>query len=327
MISCLTNYIGLQDVTTSSDSGRYINELPGLSTTRFDEIRNTEDYDIDTSWANVERRAIRKFEQRLLRWADRYFRRLNLIETHVTGQVEQNITPTTGGSHYVGWLFKEFWSYSKSTLLNINWVQLYAGADVTNGTIYIFNASTGDTIDTILYNATGSQINQIPINKQYPFWKYPNIFVAYDDSEITTKKADELPWNPRYLSSITQGRFAKTSTILADNILQLDSNGQGLVMNYNVQCGLDNYVCQRLANFEEPYMYLLGAEFCNESIYSPRINQWTLLDRDKAIQLRDEFMDSWQEMIEGQLSTMTMDYFQDECFQCERQYNYVANMP
>jgi len=168
MISCFENLIGLLDVTTDPTSGRFVNELQGIDTTQFDLIRDQEQYTIGTAWADIERRTIRKFEQRMLKWANQYFRNVNLISTQVTGQIEQNVTPVTGGNHYVGWLFKEFWSYSKNTLLNINWIQVYAETEVNDGTITIFNASTGTTLDTITYSATAGQINQIAINKQYP---------------------------------------------------------------------------------------------------------------------------------------------------------------
>jgi hypothetical protein len=129
-----------------------------------------------------------------------------------------------------------------------------------------------------------------------------------------------------YGNTINQGKFAKTGSVLAGNIQQLDNNGQGLVLNYNVACGVENYVCQRLANFEEPFMYLLGAEFCLEGMESDRISQYTLLDYPKAERLRNEFMEQYDEMIEGQLSTLVMNQ-DDYCWQCEQTYNYAQQLP
>jgi len=137
-----------------------------------------------------------------------------------------------------------------------------------------------------------------------------------------------LPYGPYYWNSITQGKYAKTDNILANNIQQLDTTGQGMVLNYNVACGLDNWVCQRLQLFEEPYMYLLGVEFCNESMFSNRINQYTLLDRPRAQELRADFQAEYDEMMDNQLATLTIDSsYEDECFVCEQDYNYVPSLP
>jgi hypothetical protein len=322
MISCLTDYIGLRDVTSSPDSGRYVNELPGLSTDMFELSRKSESYDLETSWADVERRAIRKLEADLNRWAVKYFRNYSYIDNEVTGQNDNNTAIATGDT-YAGWLFSGTHQYYKNLKLIIPWVEIHSAGTVTGGTLRIFNGATGEVLDSITYNAVAG-INRITINKEYPTWKYPYIFIAYDESEITTIKATPLPFSGL---DVNEKRVAKATTPTKGNLSSAGSGGQGLVVCFNLNCSLDNFVCQRRKLFEEPYMYLLGSEFAQEVVHSNRISQYTLLSREDAIELREDLRKEYTEMINGVLTSLVVDYSNDYCFKCDREVNYKPLLP
>ena len=44
---------------------------------------------------------------------------------------------------------------------------------------------------------------------------------------------------------------------------------------FNLECSVSNFVCQRIDSFKDAFLYKLGIEFCNERIYSDRINRYT----------------------------------------------------
>jgi hypothetical protein len=322
MISCLTDYIGLEDVTTPK-SGRYINELPGLDTDWFDEIRKSETYDIDQAWGRVQDRAIRKFEQHINKAATKYFRNYSYIDNAVTSQIttDSDISKT---SNYAGWLFDEFSPGGKNLTIVIPWVDIYSSDNAVSA-VYIYNAVTGDLIDTVTHTFTSGIINRVTMRKEYPSWKYPKLFVCYDESVIGSKKTTDT--NFGYSFNLAQKRVPSTSSIVSANLVSTGSSGQGMMMAYSISCSLDNYICQRLNIFEEPFLYLLGAEFVQESLFSKRVNEHTLLDRDEAKILRDELMNEYKEMINGVLTGLRVDYPNDYCFQCEREVNYKVLLP
>jgi len=324
MISCLTGYIGLEGVTTGTPtSGRYVNDLQGLEASQFELIRKEEAYDAETAWDKVEKRAIKKFEAQINKWASRFYSNYSYIDTVVTSQYDEN-TAIASTNNYAGWFFNGFGTYYKNMSLVLQWVELYASNDVTT-TIRIYNASTGDLIDKVDATLSANTINRITLNKDYPLWKYPNLFIAYDESEVQAIKADD---NGIGLGvSVSEQRIAKTTAITESNLTGgVGTTGQGMSLCYNVECSLDNYVCQRISLFEEPYLYLLGVEFCNERIYSDRVSRYTLLDRDQAIELREELNEEFKTSLEAVLRNLRMDQ-NDYCFECDREINYNVLLP
>ena len=89
---------------------------------------------------------------------------------------------------------------------------------------------------------------------------------------------------------------------------------------------VSNFVCQRIDSFKDAFLYKLGIEFCNERIYSDRINRYTLMDRDDAVSLRDEFAAQYDELIEASLKDLKVTE-SDECFQCNKAVNYKTQLP
>lgn len=323
MISCLTNFIGLEGVTTAPTSGRFVNELPGLETSQFDLIRKEETYDAEQAWDKIETRAAKKFQSQLQNWAAKYFSNYSYQSTIVTGQYEKSIDVVQGAT-LAGWFFNGLAGSLQNMSVVIPWVELYAKNNVDTS-IEIYNASTGDLLDTIETTLTANTITRIPINREYPLWKYPNLFIAYDESEVQTINADDLSFSSGL--SIGRKRVSKTASKVESNLVGVGAGGAGLIVCYNLNCSLDNYVCQRTAIFEEPFMYLLGTEFCNERVFSDRVSRYTLLDREQAKELRDFLNDEYTSSLEGVLQNLRFDNWDSFCFACEGLINYKVLLP
>ena len=321
MINCLFDYIGLLDVTTSK-SGTYLNRLQGIDTNQLDLIRNNETYNIEDAWDDIQNRAIEEFEQRISEWATKYYRNRSYVANIVTGQYDTNDSISTS-NNYAGWLFDGTYGYYKNMRLVIQDVHLYSTGTVQSD-ITIFNAVTGDTLETISYTFIEG-INRVPIGKTFAAWEYPKIFIAYNENDVSTIKASDLIYQNTF--STSEGRIGVGSTVLADSINDVGSSGQGLIVSYNIECSIDNWVCQRLDLFRSPFLYLLGYEFCQERLYSDRINRYTLLNRDRAKELGDYFLNRFNTQIKETLSALSIDYGRDYCFACERDVNYKTLLP
>lgn len=320
MISCLTNYIGLQDITDTPTSGRYINEMAGIDTAKFDLVRDSEWYDTEAAWDALERRAIKRFENKISQWANKYFSNHNLIQTYTTGQYDEKSTIGTS-ANYAGILFDNPYVYTQNVSLLVQSVEIYSITSVTT-TIYIFNASTGDTLYSKEVDLVANTVNSIVIGQEYPIWRYPHLFIAYDESEVQTIVSDNT-YMGKYVNTSEQ-RVAKANQVIVGNMNPVN---QGLILKYNLSCTLDNFICNRLSLFEEPYMYLLCGEFCNEAVYSDRISRFTLLDREELKQLRDEYLDEFEKATERALKNVSLAYKDDYCFQCDSAVNHRTLLP
>ena len=315
----------LKDVgTTDPISGRYLNEMPGIDTDQFDLIKPEESYSLEAAWDDIERRAISKFETILNRWGVKYFKNYSYIENIVTGQYSTNDAVPIGSS-LRGYLLKDFTSSQVNQAVNVQFVHLYSTVDI-DSVIYIYNATTGDLLDAITHSFVSGQINKVTINKQYPLWKYPNLFICYNDADIASKKASNLGYDR--LNNLSSGKVSNTASVVTGNISDVGSTGQGLIVSYSINCAWDNFISQRMQIFEEPYMYLLAAEFCYERIFSDRINKYTLLNKPQAEESLAYFQDEGNSMLENTLKGMVVDYgHNDICFQCDRAVTYRHAIP
>lgn len=318
MISCLENYIGLLDVTTPT-SGRYVNELQGIDTTKFGLVRKEEEATVLSAWNKVESRAIRRFEKSLMTWAMKFYKNYSYVNNAVTGHYDNNNQASTN-SNLTGWFFDSS-GYYKNLKLVIPWIDLYSDASVSSS-IYVYNTVTGDLLDTITHSFTVG-INRVVIRKEYPVWKYPKLFICYDESEISTIKTNDMTWGSGI--SVVTKTVPKSISKVSANLTGV--SGQGLVVAFNMECSLDNFICQRISLFEEAYIYALGIEFCQEVLFSERISSYTLLNRDDAVALKDEFVKTYDDIIRGTLVGLKIDYRDDCCFECEREINYKMIHP
>ena len=101
MITCLTDYIGLRNVSDDSEaptSGIYVNDLPGISSQHFSDIVNDELDGISAEWDKIEERSIRAFETDLRSRLKKYFTGYQLISSGITGCFIYSCDPKTACS-------------------------------------------------------------------------------------------------------------------------------------------------------------------------------------------------------------------------------------
>ncbi len=323
MITCLVDYIGLQGISGEPTSGRYINEMPGIDTDRFDLIRDSEWYDTEAAWDALENRTIKKFESKINQWAVKYYSDRSISQTFVTAQYDNKTTIPTS-DNYAGILFNNPYTYVQNVSILIQAVELYADSNVET-TIRIFNASTGDLIFSKQAALTGGTINSVIIGQEFPIWKYPHLFICYDENDVDTIRATKGLVG-EYINT-QQKRISTASDIIVSNMETTGNTGQGLILKYNLACTLDNFICNRLSLFEESYMNLLCAEFCQEVVYSDRVSRFTLLDRDAAIALRDEYLEEFESSLNHALDNVSIARTNDYCFECEKLINHKTLLP
>jgi len=322
VITCFNNLVGIKGVTGYDEpTYDFVNSIAGITTTQLDSIRDlSENYDIDDTWLEIYNRSIKSFYTDVQSKMKRYFKRYQYQDNTITGYYREN-TPLPVDEFLNGYLF-DFVLESKNLAININSIFVNK-TNVGSFNLYVYDATTGILLDTIACGS-GTDFQEIKINKTYSVWKHPRLFIAYDETELETIAAND--YELKYQGTWRKARIAKASSKVYQNITNTNQ-GTGLILNFNVVCSLDNLICSRIAIFQEAFKYKVGVEFCNERIYSDRINPYTLMDRDEAINLRTELIEHYENELTGALDGLQLNERLDPCFECSREINYRTMLP
>jgi hypothetical protein len=318
MIDCLNNYIGVRQLEgyNDPDSGYYINDLQGISTQQLEDISDTEDhYEARLGWDDIYVRASRLLETDIKKALKKFFKRYSYIDNGITGQLTDNTT-LTQGNNYNGVRFNLGYQ-SKHLVLNISTFDIYLNSAATLD-IFIYDLNTGKKLDEIAYSGVEG-LNTFRINKNYAVHRYSDIFVCYDASEVSVLKMTE--YKPLGFTNMVE--VSKSSAVIDNNVSGADT---GISVTFNLECSVSNFVCQRIDSFKDAFLYKLGVEFCNERIYSDRVNRYTLMDREEAEKLRVDFEAQYQDLIEAALKDLEVRE-SDECFECNKAVNYKMMLP
>jgi hypothetical protein len=318
VISCLNNYIGVRGIVEyeDPDSGYYINDLQGITTNQLEEISDDEDhYEVRLAWADIYARSSRLLESDIKNAMKKYFKRYSYVDNSITGQLVDN-EAISSSNNWSGVRFN-FGYESKNLVLNVSTFDIYLSS-AANFTVKVFDLNTGQTLDEIDFEGIQG-LNTYRINKNYAAHRYNDIFVAYDANSVESiKMADYQGDYPTQIGSVS-----KNSPVISSNF---NGGNTGISITYNLECSVSNFVCQRIDSFKDAFLYKLGVEFCNERIYSDRINRYTLMDIEEATQLRTEFNDQYNLLIEAALKDLNV-HENDVCFECNKAVSYKTMLP
>ena len=316
MIDCLTNYIGVRGLPPyeDPDSGYYINDLQGITTQKLEDISDDADhYEVRLAWDDIYNRASRLLESDIKTALKKYFKRYSYIDNGITGFIDDS-TSITQSNSYSGVYFN-FGYDSKNLALNVSKISIYL-VDAVDFNIYVYDLNTGEKLDEIAYSGSVGY-NTFNVGKNYAVHKHSRIYVCYDASVVNTIEMTDY----KSLGLISTGSI--TSSFLSANF---DGANTGLSVTYNLDCSVSNFVCQRIDSFKDAFLYKLGVEFCNETLYTERINRWSLVDRDDAVLLKVDFKEEYDQLIEAALKDLKVNEA-DICFECNKAVNYKTLLP
>ena len=186
--------------------------------------------------------------------------------------------------------------------------------------IKIFDAITGEELFYTGYSVT-TGLNEYRILFRLPIWKYRKVFIGYDANAISVKQVDRFDRN---LGTTSANHVSKSGSVTSGNIT---SSNTGMILTYNVECSVDNFICQRIDLFKNALLFKNGIEFCNEQIYSDRINRWTLLNKEDAKDLRDNLLiPDYEKMMDNIFKDIRI-RDRGDCFECAKPIVYKTLLP
>jgi len=315
MVSQLIGYIGLRSVSSDvPTSGVYINELPGITTRQFTDVRSEEITDIEDEWDELESRAIRSFEVNIRKNLKKYFKNYNLVNTEASGYIDDNDIVDHGSGVYSG-LYLDLYPQSENLKIVFNSVKL----NLTSGqsfNVKIFDANTGKELFTKAVTGVAG-LQTVKILQEFSLFDYNRLFICYDTAE--PYKIYEMP------SGVSSygANVSTSSSVISDNI----SGGEtGLIVDFSLKCGIDAFVAQRLELFQESFLYKLGLEFLKTSKYSEKMNRFTMLDSERRDQMIEDFEMNYKNSLDSVFEDLIVP---DDgiCFICNKSITQKVLIP
>ena len=301
-MNCLIDYIGLQDCYGSTSlSGMYINQLPGVELQMVDYIADQEQINYVGVWDDVQKRAKERFRNDVISEFGKRYKIKTIFNSIDLEKIIDTTQTTSAAPEYRGFTIElnpENDDYVRTNLqvIYIQTLFLYLPS-ATNTTIDFYDLDTNQLLLT--KSVTGVQgWNTINV---FSSFDTKRLFVGYDSSLINSvnkdiSKIDDLDFIDNYYvywdscgcnnSFIFNG--AKASLIDPYTITEgIDSFGLSGI--WSIKCQYDNIVCNNLEAFKNAWLYCLGAELMKERIYSNRLNEYTVFDRTRAKELHKLF--------------------------------------
>lgn len=312
-MQCLKDYIGVKGCNIAPpDSGEYINELPGIEFLNVEQVANADQVTWAGVWADVQNRAIKKFELDVLGTISGFDRRYKLRRITQSVDLGRDIsTTTTAASPSQRGLLLELNNQGDQCYcsnlqgLYIQSISYYA----TVGASYTITITDADHL-TQLDQWTKTFVagwNTILSDKFYDGSR--RIYVTVDATNNATQDYDlsgfnlsgywqnnwcsDCGWNDTALFfSYDCTGTAQVRGVTADTNFQnpvIGQNSFGISIVFSLRCTYNAVVCQNKRYFSNAWRLCLGIELMNQTVFSSRLNRWTTSDKKKAIDLRNLF--------------------------------------
>lgn len=330
-MECLRDYIGIEGCDgVTPESGRYVNELPGINTFQVGKIADQEQVTFLEVWTDVQNRALKKFEGSVIRaFRDHKSFRIKSINQLVDlGRKIDTTVVTQNAAEYRGVAIELIFPsdlYSLQSSLQVIWIEsisIYSPAIIANLPIKIFDLETGDTLDTLTQNVVVGW-NRIAVTSSYDALR---IFIAYDATNLDSAELNINQYSSTCCQLCADTIFgigeceARVQGRVSDDLSDptegdTGTNTFGLSAVFSIRCRYDWLVCNNRDYFGQALMYLLGAEVLWERINSERLNRYTTIDLDQARKLQEDFLLEFDKELLNAVSGVDISS-QDCCVEC-----------
>ena len=316
---CLSDWIGLRGTCTdeSPGSGLYINDLPKIDVGFMENLTNSESETFKDVWEKVELRGLNTFGsecKQLLRQSLDF----PVIRSSVqTGIWDSEGTTVKGNTKYYGYRIEA--RQSKYLALYLTSILFYSDSSVSIP-IRVFDLSSGVTLYTNNFAVTEG-VNILNINTEFDLSTGEGIFIAFLQTlayESIPVTEGIVPNQGRNFFDINWGMMDSTAIPVEKNFTGADIDNYGMIINYNLLCSMDNYLCQNRGAISTALWYWLGYEFMQEWLAGwagKNINFDTLQDPDLIRNWRDGLKGMAQKELKNVLGSIEPEY-DGICFEC-----------
>ena len=320
-MKCLEGYISVGNncITTTSLSGKYLTDLPGVSLLNIDAVANDNQLSFVGVFADVEKRAISRITKDILAFMKSQYNLKKSIYTYSTVGEIKGFVPYDGNFHGINVYC--LYEYSPLLRLHLNKVYLYA-LEANETTIY-YGTDVTNLTETVTITTTVGW-NEIFINKSF---ESTNLYVIYDGNKFTN-----IP-NFILTNDICDCLYQESDCYTLENravtcnmgMVNYGTNSFGLKLDVSLRCAYESIVCANIDIYADAYLYALGMELMRERLYSDRVNKYTSVDRNKAKELLELFTQDYTDFLATANNTVQLN--DDSCVECLEASGFKWVMP
>lgn len=336
-MECLRNYIGVRGCGAIVPLGnKYINELPGISLERIEELADDEQKNFLGVWNDVQNRALSKFA---IEVNQRFAAHYKLKQLRSSTNLLKRITATTTypasavnrGFSVELTVKNSIFRASNLQLIYVESLSFYVINKTTvtpSATITVVNLDNDEVMDTftVLNAKLVNGWNEIFVNKYYDA---DRLAFVYNASNIT---GVYQPINTLAVNGFTNSvsvvyggycePFIRGIEFSTPDTPTFGSNTFGMTGVFSIACKFDKIVCSNRDLFAYPIWYLEGAELMLENLASSRTNVWTTVGKDDAAGLYKDFYAEFDRSLTQVIESISVTD-NDFCLECNEPFRYV----
>ncbi len=318
-MKCLYDYIGIKGFGDEPLSGIYINQLAGLSLESIDRIAEPEKKGFEALWNDIRTRAGITLEKDLRRkLRNRYKITANKRAAEVKPDIDTD-TVFDAEEKYRGIVIDLGCGHGSFVAIGIDSFCVTLSVDTALLAVKLFDEDGTELDSFTKENATAGK-NTINVSRKYAVRK---LFVAIN--------ATDVPLYSAAISKETLNRCYQCICEVYNECKPLIHGGEsaidtpaditqtsdvfGLEIRYNVLCDFNSIICFNKQEFTDVWMYLLGVELMLERCYSSRMNRFTTIDRDNAVELKDHYTIEYEKALKESVDALQVKN-DDCCIEC-----------
>lgn len=289
MLTCLNNWIGMQQCEdSSSDSGVFINDLPGLESSRFADLTNEDDVSVDLIWAKIKANGLRRFYTDVTAEFAKRYRLKSIVRSLDLGRIIDTSSTTAAGANYRGMVYElnlehAIFTQSHLKMISVQSVDIYLSNDA-NTTVKVFDLDTREELYSLAVTGVAGW-NRVSVKTTFDAYR---IFICYDATNVTGVKLDVSKLSQCYEC---QGVLRGASSTIADPYtVTKGDNSFGMSAVISEVCSFNKIICNNKEIFTSSLLYAFGIAFIDEVMGNTSINRTTTADRESLKELRMDFM-------------------------------------
>lgn len=326
---CLKDYIGIKHLSQPSESGVYVNILPGISTEMANAITNADQINFVSVWNDIQERSYLRLKNDIVnnllidQKAD--FRNV-LYETKKLLKAERAITSVPAAPEYRGVYFSL--PESRYSQFRNTEIYVYSLQDGTTD-LKVFDLNDGSVLYEELDIAITAGLNVIPVNQVFDLkYRVLELFIGVDVSLFDTIETlaeyyflDDCNGHEHSYHStrIYPATLQVSDDAFYENI-ELSGEGKGVVVSAQISCSIDEFICKNKHNFQQSWLYLLGAELLQQkisaSIGTTRLNYFTVSNLEQTEDTRKILEGRYFTNLKREIKGVPIDN-ESVCFSCE----------
>jgi hypothetical protein len=319
MIDCFDNLIGLRDCgSLEPSSGKYVNDLPAISTEFLQKIANSEQSSFLGVWRSVNELAKPRFLGDLQAAFSKHADYKG--EIYKSGGLRIKDGVLLPSLNYRGVLIEV--PTNRGICINVTGISFLSLTAITADVVIIDLATDMELYREPFDIVTG--MNKLQIDERiYPCLENSEIFIGIDVEGLQLRDSYAFSHFDNDCDCPCNDHGSSNSFIVKDISLSKTDNSQnsggGVAVGFSVNCDLESIACERIGVFSEAYRYLLGMMLLEEKLNSKRVNIFTY-DNEKATNmLIAHFSEEYTNRLMQVVESINLSEF---CFSCD---NYGAH--